>query len=350
MLTAKENLRQTIIDGGKPDRFVNNYEGIYLMMHPQIIHSGALLSPGDYGKVNAWGVTFDFPEYVPGAFPVHTPDKIVVKDIEEWEEYVKAPSLDFPDAEWEMFQQQYEEVTSSGKCYAATFFAPGIFEQTHHLCSIDEALMYYIDEPDRMHDLVKYLTEYELRMAEDICDKLHPEVIFHHDDWGTERNSFLRPEMFEEFFVEPYKQVYGYYHDHGVEFVFHHNDSYSANLVPYMIEMGIDVWQGAMSTNNMKDMLEQYKGKIAFMGGIDNKFVDFAGWTPEAIEKVAYEWLDGFEFQSYIPCITQGGPGSTMSGTYVELVKYIDQYNREKFGFTQEQLEDARLPLQVLFG
>ena len=58
----------------------------------------------------------------------------------------------------------------------------------------------------------------------------------------------------------------------------------------------------------------------------------------------------GFDFQSYIPCITQGGPGSTMSGTYVELVKYIDQYNREKFGFTQEQLEDARLELQVLFG
>ena len=350
MLTAKENLRQTIIKDGKPDRFVNNYEGIYLMMHPQIIHSGALLNPGDYGKVNAWGVTFDFPEYVPGAFPVHTPDKIVVKDIEKWEEYVKAPSLDFPDAEWEMFQQQYEEVTASGKCYAATFFAPGIFEQTHHLCSIDEALIYYIDEPERMRDLVKYLTEYELRMAEDICDKLHPEAIFHHDDWGTERNSFLNPEMFEEFFVEPYKQLYGYYHDHGVEFVFHHNDSYSANLVPYMIEMGIDVWQGAMSTNNVKDMLDKYKGQIAFMGGIDNKFVDFAGWTPEDIERVAYEWLDGFDFQSYIPCITQGGPGSTMSGTYVELVKYIDQYNREKFGFTQEQLEDARLPLQVLFG
>ena len=24
----------------------------------------------------------------------------------------------------------------------------------------------------------------------------------------------------------------------------HHSDSYAANLVPFMIEMGIDIWQG----------------------------------------------------------------------------------------------------------
>ena len=34
MLTAKENMRQSIIKGGKPDRFVNQYEAVNLMMHP----------------------------------------------------------------------------------------------------------------------------------------------------------------------------------------------------------------------------------------------------------------------------------------------------------------------------
>ena len=350
MLTAKENLRQTIIDGGHPDRFVNNYEGVYLMMHPQIIHSGALLAPGDMNVVNAWGVTNSFPIGTPGAFPVHTPDKIVVKDIEEWEKYVKAPELNFPEAEWEVFQQQYEEVKASDKAFAAAFIAPGLFEQSHHLCSIDEALVYYITNPDEMHEMLKYLTEFELRNAEQICDHLHPDALFHHDDWGTERNSFLRPEMFAEFFVEPYKEIYSYYKSRGVEFVFHHSDSYAANLVPYMIEMGIDVWQGNMESNDTKAMLEKYKGQIAFMGNIDNKDVDFYGWTPEVCKKAAFEHMDGYEFQSYIPCITQGGPGSTFSGTYVELCKYIDQYNCEMFGCTQQELEDARLELQVLFG
>ena len=351
MLTAKENLRQTIIDGGQPDRFVNNYEAVYLMFHPPIVHSGGLLAPGDMNVVNAWGVTNSFPVGTIGAFPVHTPDKIVVKDIEEWEKYVKAPSLDFPDAELEMFAEQYEQVKASGKAYAAAFVAPGLFEQSHHLCSIDEALVYYMTDPDRMADLVKYLAEYELRLAELICDKLHPDAMFHHDDWGSERNSFMRPEMFAEFFVEPYKEIYGYYHDHGCELIFHHNDSYSANLIPYMIEMGIDVWQGAMESNDVRALLEQYKGQIAFMGNIDNKDVDFKGWTVDDVKRVAREHTVGWgPTQGYIPCITQGGPGSTVSGTYVELVKAIDEMNTELFGFTQEELENARLDLQVLFG
>ena len=83
MLTAKENLRQTVMDGGRPDRFVNNYEGVYLMMHPQTVHSGGLLAPGDMNVVNEWGITNSFPIGTPGAFPVHTPDKIVVKAIDE---------------------------------------------------------------------------------------------------------------------------------------------------------------------------------------------------------------------------------------------------------------------------
>ena len=33
MLTARENMRQCIING-KPDRYVNQYEGINLLMHP----------------------------------------------------------------------------------------------------------------------------------------------------------------------------------------------------------------------------------------------------------------------------------------------------------------------------
>ncbi|MBO4352676.1 MAG: hypothetical protein J5818_04195, partial [Eggerthellaceae bacterium] len=258
-------------------------------------------------------------------------------------------SLDFPDAEWDMFAEQYKQNKEENKAFGAAFIAPGLFEQSHHLCSLDEALIYYLEEPERMADLIKYLKEYELRLAELICDKLHPEAIFHHDDWGTEINSFLPPYVFEEIFVEPYKEIYGYYHDHGVELVFHHSDSYAANLVPYMIEMGIDVWQGPMESNNVPDLLEKYKGQIAFMGNIDNKDVDFHGWTSEVVEKVVYEHLDGYEFQSYIPCITQGGPGSTIPGVYLEMCKYFDQYNSEKFGFTQEELEAARPELQVLF-
>ena len=252
MLTPKQNMLE-VIKGGNPDRFVNQYEAVQLLFHP-FMYANPLLQPGQENVVNAWGVTNTFPKGVPGSFPVHTPDKIVVKDIEDWKDYVHAPSLKFTQDQWDMVKAQYDAVDGE-QAFKAAFVAPGIFEQTHHLCEISNALVYYITNPDEMHDLIKYLTEWELELAEGICSNLHPDAIFHHDDWGGLDSTFMSPAMFDEFLLEPYKEIYGYYHSHGVELVIHHSDSYAATLVPSMIEMGIDVWQGCMETNNLPELI-----------------------------------------------------------------------------------------------
>ncbi|MDR2197506.1 MAG: hypothetical protein LBO07_06035 [Coriobacteriales bacterium] len=346
MLTAKENMRRTVFGGGEPDRFVNQYEALRILFHPWMIHSGPPLLPGKGPVVNAWGITNDWPAGTPGQFPVHTPDTIVLKDIEHWREYVKAPSLKFSQEEWDTFRAEYDAVDHE-QAYVAPIIVAGLFEQSHHLSEITNALMYYITNPDEMHELLKYLTEWELELAEGICTHLAPDAIFHHDDWGSELSTFLRPEMFAEFFVEPYRQIYGYYHDHGVELVVHHSDSYAATLVPYMIEMGIDVWQGCMESNDVFGLLEQYRGQISFMGNIDNKDVDFDGWTQNDARTAVLRACPDTNTRSYIPCITQGGPGSVYPGTYAALTEEIDRRSAELFGVTVG--EKDRLPLQILF-
>ena len=348
MLTARENMRQCIING-KPDRYVNQYEGINLLMHPFMFTSpGAQL--GGPPVVNAWGVTNVWPEGTPGGFPVHTPDKIVIKDIEHWRDYVHAPSLDIPQGLWDMAQGMWAAADKEHG-YNTLFYAPGLFEQTHHLSEIQNALIYYMEYEDEMHDLIKYIVDFELELAESACAKLHPEALFHHDDWGSETNSFFRPSVFEDFFLEPYQQIYGYYKSHGCEFVFHHSDSYGANIVPIMIEMGIDVWQGCMHSNNVPELVKKYGDKITFMGEIDNKFVDFDGWTIEDCEEAALDAINSVgSLTGFIPCITQGGPGSVYPGTYRILWETIDKYNIEHFGCTQEELDANRPPRVVMFG
>jgi hypothetical protein len=346
MLNAKENLRAAI-RGENPDRFSNNYEGVSLLFHPYLM-SQPLLERGQENVVNAWGITNSFPANVPGAFPVHTPDKIVVKDIEHWRDYVHAPSLKFPDELWAAAKDMYDAVDGT-KSYKATFIAPGIFEQIHHLCSIDAALLNYMVYPDEVGDLIKYLTDWELEMAEGICSNLHPDAIFHHDDWGGERQSFLRPSMFEDYFLDAYKQIYGYYHDHGTEFIVHHSDSYGANIVDAMIEMGIDVWQGCMEINDVPALNKKYDGAITFMGDIDNKSVDFTEWSEENNNKVVRACLDRNVPNHFIPCIVQGGPGSVFPGVYASMCDIIDKVNEEKFGTPAEEIAKMRLPHDIMF-
>ena len=333
------------IHGGNPDRFVNQYEAVKLLPHPYFVHSGRPVKGGPE-IVNAWGVTMCYPAHTPGAFPVHTPDKIVVRDIRHWRDDVHAPSLEFPQEEWDAFRAMYDAV-DRGRAFAAAMVMPGLFEQVHHLNSITAALEYYITEADCVHDLIRYLTDWELRLAEQICDHLHPDAVFHHDDWGSEKNSFLSPAMFEDFFLEPYQEIYGYYHSHGVKLIIHHSDSFAANLVPDMIEMGIDIWQGAMEANHVPELVKQYGGRISFMGDIDNKTVDFPGWTEENCHDAVVRKLDGREPLYFIPCISQGLPGSVFPGVYASLAKEIDGYNSSRYGWSGAALENARLPLEI---
>lgn len=348
MLTAKENMIECMKKDGHPDRFVNQYEAVSLLFHPFMFVSPLLEKGTETPTPNAWGVYNSFPANTPGAFPVQDDEHLLVKDIDHWQDYVTPPSLDFPDEMWAKCKEMYDAVDGT-KSFKAVFVAPGLFEQCHHMSKIENVLMAMYESPDELHDMIKMLTEWELKLAEGICSHLHPDMLFHHDDWGSQKSTFMSPAMFEEFFVEPYQQIYGYYHQHGVDYVVHHSDSYAATLVPDMIDMGINCWQGCFSTNNIPELIKKYGDKISFMGGIENCLVDFEGWSDENCRKVVRETMDACGMHSFIPCIAQGGPGSVFPGVYQSMCDAIDEYNTEKFGFTKEQLDEQRPPISIMF-
>ena len=326
MLTPKQNFLETI-HGGKPDRFVKQYEFMKLIRTPIWNHRNQP-KRGEMNKVNNWGVTVSFGEDQPGAFPVHKPDTIVCPDVEEWQETVHAPVLDYPAAEWEACLAEVEKIDRN-EYFVAPMYAPGIFEQCHYLMEIKNCLMAFYEDPEDMHDLIKYITEWELKVAEQTCDHIHPDAMFHHDDWGTQISTFLSPDMWAEFYLEPYKELYGYWKERGVEVIVHHSDSYAETLVPYMAEIGIDVWQGTMTTNDINKIEDEWGSKVTCMGGIDSAVLDKADWTKEEVHDYVISQCDkyGNNGHYYIPCLTQGGPGSTFPGVYDEVNKVLDDYS-----------------------
>lgn len=329
MLTPKQNLLETI-HGGNPDRFVNQYEYIKIMTGDPFAASNPNPKPGEEMVKNAWGVTKSWPKGTPGAFPIHDQEHIVCPDICNWKEYVKAPNVKFDDATWEPFLKRCEEVDRD-KYFISPFIAPGIFEQCHYLMEIQNTLINFYEEPDDMKDLIKYLTEFELRNAEELCSHIHPTALFHHDDWGSQQSTFLSPDMFAEFYLDAYKEVYGYYKSHGVELIVHHSDSYAATLVPYMIEMGIDIWQGVMTSNNIPELIKQYGGKISFMGGIDSAKVDYPEWTRDDVKREVKRACEENGKLYFIPNASQGLPMSTFPGVYEALTEEIDNMSKIMF-------------------
>ena len=227
MLTKRQNLLETI-HGGHPDRFVNQYEAFAMQVGNAFSAHNPAPKPGELNVVNAWGVTRSFPAGTPGPFPVHTPDKIVIKDVEEWQKYLKVPNVVYSAQEWEPFIEAAEKVDRNEQ-FCTTFIAPGVFEQSHYLMEIQNCLMAFYEYPDEMHEILDQITQFELDLAKEICTYIKPDALFHHDDWGSQQSTFLSPEMFREFIKPCYMKIYKYYKDHGVELIVHHSDSYAAS-------------------------------------------------------------------------------------------------------------------------
>lgn len=331
MLSIKENMRE-VISGGNPDRFVKQYEGIEFILSTPYAMAYPMMpaKPGDDAVKCGWGYMNAWPAGAPGAFPLHDSEHLVCPDITEWKKYVKAPAIDYTEADWKQCREDMAKVNRDEK-FVAPLIAPGLFEMCHYLCEIQNTMINFYEEPEAMHELIDYITEWELKWAEQICTYMKPDAIFHHDDWGTQKSTFISVEMFREFFLPGYKKIYKYYHDHGVELVIHHNDSYSATLVPTMIEMGIDVWQGCMSVNDLPALVKEYGKDITFMGGIDNGKVDKADWTQADIARETDQLCRDCGKHYFIPCTSHGLNFSVFPEVYPAVDAEIDKMSEELF-------------------
>ena len=329
MLTKKQNLLETI-HGGHPDRFVNQYEYLGFVLTDPFNMTDPYPEYGQHNVTNRWGVTLSWPEGTPGPFPVHDDAHRVLKDITEWKNVIKAPNLIFSEEQWETAVKEAEAVDRADQ-FVTPMIAPGLFERLHYFMGIEDSLVNFYDEPEAVADLIKYLTEWELQYAETLCSHIHPDALFHHDDWGSQISTFISPDMFAEFFVDAYKEIYGYYKKQGVELIVHHSDSYAATLVPYMIDMGIDIWQGVMTTNNIPELIRKYGGQISFMGGIDSASVDHPGWTRDEIKQEVRRACGECGKLYFIPCASQGLDVSTFEGVYEALSEEIDLCSKEMF-------------------
>jgi uroporphyrinogen-III decarboxylase len=264
-----------------------------------------------------------------------TPENQVVQDITEWEKYVKVPDLRGKCSEgWEAAIASKNAIDSS-KYLSMVVMGTGIFEQLHMLMTFEDTLMNFLLEPEAMHELIDTICEYRLTYMKLIVENLHPDAIVSHDDWGSKNSLFMSPDTWREFFKKPYKKLYDYLHENDV-IVIHHADSYCEPIAPDMVDIGVDIWQGVLPTNNIKALSEQVGDKMLLMGGIDSG-IDREDATEEEIRRETRRALNEYgDLKGFWPGMTYGGPGTLFDHVEPTIIDEISKYNQERFGVKPE--------------
>lgn len=332
MLTIRENLLETI-NGGTPDRYVDNFEFMSILFDVISTNMSCSPGPGETAQ-NGWGVSIYMEEGAPGPMPLTDDAHKVITDVTCWQEQLKVPNLIFPAEDWQPVVDQAKAIDRN-ETFVTPFIGNGIFEKLHYAMGMEEAMINFYDEPEAMHDLIDFFVDFEIKQAEEIVKYIHPDALFHHDDWGTQRNSFLAPEMFEEFLVPAYEKIYAFWKENGVEIIVHHNDSFSANLLQFHSRMNIDIWQGAVYENDIpKCVAEHDQHGITIMGGLNNGVYDKPDMTYEQVEQGVRELINSVPNQGkhyFIPGLTMGLGYSVFPEVYEMQSKAIAKVSEENF-------------------
>lgn len=326
MQSPKEVFLELLKLDGKPERQLKQYEALSIVLDDPV---NSYLRAGR-GKgctsIDRWGTTIMWPDDAPGPMPHITPETKVCPDITHWQEYVHAPDISANCAQgWEECARSARKAAGENKLLAG-FMGTGIFEQCHFLMGFEDTLANLYEHPKEMHQLIDYITDYRIQFVKLLIDGLGPDMIFSHDDWGAKGSMFMNPDMWREFFKEPYRRFYGYIRSRGV-IALHHADSYLVPIVDDMAEIGIQVWQGVLPDNNIPSLQRHLKGRMVLMGGI-GAAIDRQDASEEEIRKyVRYVLKTCCPGGHFIPCITYGLAGTVFSHVDPLIDDEIDKYN-----------------------
>ena len=335
MLSAKQNFLETIKPNGNPDRLVKQFEGtVFLPGDPVNTFVRGVRTPGMPPMQDLWGTTIVWELGTPGAMPHVTEANKVVRDVTTWRDFTKVPDLIAncsAESDWSPYLEAAAKVDREDKLLM--MFAPtGVFERLHFLMGFEDTFINLMTEPEAMEDLCAAIGEYRYKGMKLMTDFVKPDVLLSHDDWGSKTNLFMQPELWREYIKTNYQKSYDYLHDNGV-IIMHHCDSFCEPIIQDMLDLHIDIWQGALPQNDIPRLQKETAGHITFMGGLDAAIVDRADSTEAEIRAEVRRACDAYAPGGhFIPCITYGGPGSI----YPQCDEFIDdevtRYNAEHFG------------------
>ncbi len=203
---------------------------------------------GEFGGPDMFGIEWEFVPTVGGSMV--RPGRPKVPDITEWEKYIEWPDLSKLD--WEGSAARNPEFFKTDQVLMMMVFT-SFFERLISMVDMENALVAMIDpdEQPAVHRLFDRLADYYDELFDYFEKYYGPDLIYFHDDWGSQRAPLFSLQTVREMLVPYMKRVVDSAHKHNMVFELHSCGKIE-ELVPAMIEFGADMWCG----QNMNDKLK----------------------------------------------------------------------------------------------
>lgn len=150
------------------------------------------------------------------------------------------------------------------------YLTTGIFmilwERMHSLHGFENCMIALMEDNPRIHELADRILDYDLAVVRNMHRIAGGRIqgFGFTEDWGTETDLQISPELWRRFFLPRYKTLFKVIHDCGWA-VHMHSCGKINRAIPGLIEVGLDVINMQQPiTNGIEEIGRQFAGRICF--------------------------------------------------------------------------------------
>ena len=282
MLSEKENFLRAL--GGEVPEYVPRYD-IFWGVRPSILMGGRVGGVG----VDMYGVEWSNKG---SAFEAAMPrnDYFILDDIRRWRDVIKFP--DFSHVDWEELAKKDLKDFNPEFPRGGGTAAAGFFQSVMAFMGFTEGLIACFEEPDEVKELINYLCDNYLSLADNYLKYYKPDFISFADDIAAERSPFVSLEMFRDIFAPVWRKYIKFFKDRGYLAV-HHNCGHFESFLDDVVDMGFNAWDPAQESNDLVGIKKKFGNKLMICGGFETRrFLPFIDISEEEIRASLKAVLD----------------------------------------------------------
>ncbi|MDL2237314.1 hypothetical protein LJC56_05740 [Christensenellaceae bacterium OttesenSCG-928-K19] len=225
-------------------------------------------------RQNMWDITFKQIPLPDGSGYYDEPESFrlaeceTIDDIEECYEFPRTDMYDYAVVAKQC--DKYKDFALEGGYTSLTYF----YEM---LRGTEQMMMDFIANPPLARYILKRIYDFCSEHTKNILEAAQGRIAFAQmtDDLGSQNGLLMSPQMIDSYLRGYYDDMAFLIKTYGAK-VFHHDDGAMCEIMPWLIERGVDVLnplQWHLPGWDLHEMKQKYGKQVCFHGGVDNQYV-----------------------------------------------------------------------------
>ena len=206
-----------------------------------------------------------------------------------------------------------------------------LFERSWTIRGMEKMLTDFYFRKKEVEYFLDGITEFNIKMAQKALDLGFVDGLRTGDDFGTQKGMLMSPDMWRDLFKDRYQRLWGTFKDKGLP-VFHHSCGNIMELIPDLIDIGLDVLTPVQPEALDLDKLVGTYGKdLSFLGGISTQSTLPFG-TPREVRAEVKDRIELLgRYGGYIVAPSHQITSDCKAENFVAFMEALEEYREKGF-------------------